>query len=328
MYGGALLNTWFDRNLSLAGRVACKLKDGTHQIKTIDFGRPVLYIPSLAIHLNREANKNNELNVQNHLSPILAQSTSDESLQIETIIIDQLQKQYENIQVTEINGYDLFCYDPTPANYFGMKEEFLSVPRLDNLLSCFVGMKSMEASSEKINSLLICCNHEEVGSRSNSGALGNFPLSTMARLFKNDQERAICLNNSFMISLDNAHATHPNYKDKHDTDHPVNLNGGPVIKYNAKQRYSSSGITSSLIRGLCNEIDIPCQDFVMRSDMACGSTIGPLISSNLGIFASDIGIPTWGMHSLREVTGAEDPYHLYRLTNAFFAAEKLQPFRS
>lgn len=325
-YGGALLSTWFDRELSLAGRVSYTTADGSHKTGLIDFTRPVLYIPSLAIHLNRSVNEGQEINPQTHLSPVLAQAIDRQIPEMRTVVLEQLIKERPEQQPCRVNGFDLFCYDLNTPSYFGLNNEFIAAPRLDNLISCFVGLKSIIQAGEQTNTILICSNHEEIGSRSNSGALGNFVLSTLARIFKSNQEKLISLHNSFLLSLDNAHASHPNYQDSSDKDHTVLLNHGPVIKTNANQRYCSNGLTASVLRILAAELEIICQDFVMKSDMACGSTIGPLTSAQLGVAAVDMGIPTWGMHSIREVTGTNDPLGLYKLVCHFINKETLPPF--
>jgi len=325
-YGGAILSSWFDRELSLAGRVSYTRKDGSHTSRLINFNRPILYIPSLAIHLNRSVNEGFEVNPQTHLSPILAQSTGDRLPELASLLRQQLDAQYPGEHPLEINGFDLFCYDPSNPGYFGLNSEFIAAPRLDNLLSCFVGLKAITQSNDKTSSLLICSNHEEIGSRSNSGALGNFVQSVLSRLFNSSQEQSIAMHNSFLMSLDNAHASHPNYQDSYDKDHLVLLNGGPVIKINANQRYCTTGLSASVLRILASEASVKYQDFVMRSDMTCGSTIGPLTSAQLGVAAVDIGIPTLAMHSIREVTGKNDPYDLYRLTCTFVNRKSLPPF--
>ena len=325
-YGGALLSTWFDRELSLAGRVSYTTADGSHKTGLINFNRPILYIPSLAIHLNRSVNEGQEINPQTHLSPVLAQAIGRQIPEMRTVVLEQLIKERPEQQPCRVNGFDLFCYDLNKPSCFGLNNEFIAAPRLDNLISCFVGLKAIIQAGEQTNTLLICSNHEEIGSRSNSGALGNFVFSTLSRIFKSNQEKLISLHNSFLLSLDNAHASHPNYQDSSDKDHTVLLNHGPVIKTNANQRYCSNGLTASVLRILAAELEIICQDFVMKSDMACGSTIGPLTSAQLGVAAVDMGIPTWGMHSIREVTGTSDPLGLYKLVCHFINKEILPPF--
>lgn len=326
-YGGALLNTWFDRELSLAGRVSCSLSGGALVSLLIDFKKPLLYIPSLAIHLNRKANEGQEINAQSDLSPILGQSVNKQLTDLKSIILDQVTQEHPGSIVESIFGFDLFCYDPNKPSVFGIDGEFLAAPRLDNLLSCHTGIEAICQAGEQTNSFLICTNHEEVGSTSSSGALGNFPDVVFSRIISDPEERAICLHNSFLLSLDNAHATHPNFKDKSDDDHQILLNQGPVIKINASQRYSSTSLSASLFRLIASEVGLNTQDFVMRSDMACGSTIGPLTSAQLGISAVDIGAPTWGMHSIREVTGTRDPTYLYQATCHFLNRDTLPPFK-
>lgn len=317
-YGGVLLSTWFDRELSLAGLVTCTSKDSQVFQVLIDFKKPLLYIPSLAIHLNRKANEGIEINVQEHVSPILGQGEDQDRPNFIEILKTQIKKDHPDLLIDGILGYDLFCYDLHKPAAFGFKNDFLAAPRLDNLLSCHVGLQAICHAGEDTNALLLFTNHEEIGSTSSSGALGNFSDLFMARILKDPEKRGVCLHNSFLLSLDNAHATHPSYKDKSDGDHPVLLNKGPVIKINASQRYASSALSASIFRLIASEVGINTQDFVMRSDMACGSTIGPLTAAKLGINTVDVGAPTWGMHAIREVTGVRDPLSLYTVSHHFF----------
>ena len=316
-YGGPILTTWLDRELSLAGRVVISTNEGSLKTLLVDFGDPLIYIPSLAIHLNRTVNEGQNINVQNDLSPIIAQAFNDHLPNLNSILLDHIKQEYPDITTHSIIGFDLFSYDINPPSFFGYSQEFIAAPRLDNLLSCFVGLESILHAEENTNSLLICTNHEEIGSRSESGALGSFLKDIFSRLFLTDEQKLISLHNSFLLSLDNAHGSHPNYKSKSDPDHEVLLNNGPVIKLNANQRYSSTALTTSVIRQIASEAGINCQDFIMRSDLACGSTIGPITSSQLGIPSIDVGAPTWGMHSIREVTGCSDPESLFNLSTAF-----------
>ena len=327
-YGGAILNTWFDRELSLAGRISYSTDKDVHKNSLIDFSRPVAYIPNLAIHLNRSINDGQKVNPQTHLSPILSETLNEQIPDLESSILRQLKIENPEVLPEHLNGFDLFCYDPSDPVYFGLENEFIAAPRLDNLASCFIGLKSILKMPAQTNILLLCTNHEEVGSRTNSGALGNFAESLLTRMFETDQQRLRSLHNSVLLSLDNAHATHPNYQDTSDGDHTVLLNKGPVIKLNANQRYCTSAITASIMRILARELDVECQNFVMRSDMSCGSTIGPLTSAQLGVAAIDMGIPTWGMHSIREVTGTKDPLELFKLVAHFASIPELPPFHS
>jgi aspartyl aminopeptidase len=322
-YGGAILHTWFDRELSIAGRAACLLSNGESVSLLVDLLEPVAYIPSLAIHFNREVNKNLEINVQTDMSPVIGQGNTGD---LEFLLLAALRNQYPGQDVNSVHGFDLFCYDPASSNYFGLDNEFIGAPRLDNLASCVIGLESIMHASDSSNTMLIFTNHEEIGSTSNSGALGNLADIVLTRICGDTEEKGICLHNSYLMSLDNAHASHPNFSDKSDADHPIFLNGGPVVKLNANQRYSSNARTGAVFRILAAETEVPTQDFVMRSDMVCGSTIGPLSSSQLGVDGVDVGIPTWGMHSIREVTGSNDPYLLYQVVSHYLGRKSLPRF--
>lgn len=319
-YGGALLSTWFDRELSLAGRVTALDEDGKPYSCLIDFRQPIVYIPSLAIHLDRKANEGKEINAQNDISPVLAQHISSES-QFHSLLLEQVNTIHTTLKARLILGYDLFCYDCSPPQHFGIDNEFICGPRLDNLLSCYVGLEALLQHQGSTNCMLIFANHEEIGSTTNSGALSNFASSVLARICEDIEKQAQCLSHSFLISLDNAHASHPNFADKTDPDHQVALNTGPVIKINSSQRYCSSSRSAAIFRLLCSEAGVQTQDFVMRSDMLCGSTIGPLTTSELGVEGADVGVPTWAMHSIREVTGAMDPEYLLQASLHFFNRE-------
>lgn len=325
-YGGALLSTWFDRELSLAGRITVLSEENEPHSCLIDFKDPVLAIPSLAIHLNREANAGFEINAQQDISPVFAQNISG-TAQWESLLLEITNLQNPALSARSILGSDLFCYDPSPPRYFGLDNDFISGPRLDNLLSCHVGLQALLQRRSKANCMLLFTNHEEIGSTTRSGAQSNFGASVLNRLCGDVQKASICANNSFLLSLDNAHADHPNFVDKTDPDHNVLLNTGPVLKINSSQRYCSSAISGAMFRLLCAETGVEVQNFVMRSDMACGSTIGPLTTAELGVEGVDVGVPTWAMHSIREVTGAMDPDFLYQAVLHFFNRDTL-PFIS
>ncbi len=316
-YGGALLSTWFDRELSLAGRVTVATEDKEPYSCLIDFEEPILYIPSLAIHLDREANQGRAINAQHELSPILAQNVNAES-QWPSLLLAKINSSYPELSARSILGSDLFCYDCSAPQFIGLDKEFICGPRLDNLVSCFIGLQAMLQRSGSANCMLLFTNHEEVGSTTSSGAQSNFAASLLSRICGDPQTLYVCARNSFLLSLDNAHANHPNFADKSDPDHQVVLNGGPVLKSNSSQRYCSNSRSGALFRLLCAEVGVEVQDFVMRSDMACGSTIGPLTTAELGIEGVDVGVPTWAMHSIREVTGSRDPDLLQRAACHFF----------
>ncbi|MBT8346333.1 MAG: M18 family aminopeptidase [Desulfofustis sp.] len=321
-YGGVLLNTWFDRELSLAGRVTVLTEDGSACSCLIDFQKPVLYIPSLAIHLDRKVNEGKEINAQNDICPIFAQNVSSED-QWHCLLLERLNAANSDLAARSVLGYDLFCYDCAPPRYFGLDHEFICGPRLDNLLSCFIALQALLDKEGPSNCMLIFTNHEEIGSTSSSGALSNFSSSVLARICGSVEDQAMAMNRSFFISFDNAHASHPNFSDKGDTDHQVVLNKGPVIKINSSQRYCSNSRSGAMFKLLCAEIGVQTQDFIMRSDMACGSTIGPLTSAVLGVEGVDVGVPTWAMHSIREVTGAMDPELIYLAAHHFFNRDTL-----
>jgi aspartyl aminopeptidase len=323
-YGGAILHTWLDRPLSLAGRAACLLADGRTVSLLVDYKEPIAYIPNLAIHFNREINDNFKVNAQTDLSPVLGQGDPAEH---DSMLMTQLKTQYPEFEVNSIYGFDLYCYDPADPDYVGLNREFIAAPRLDNLASCCIGLTSLLGAGSHSNCMLVCTNHEEVGSTSNSGASGNMAESIFARICADPERQAVCLHNSFFLSLDNAHATHPNHKDKSDQDHPVILNDGPVVKLNANQRYSSNSTSAGIFRLLAAEANVPVQEFVMRSDMVCGSTIGPMSSASLGTISVDVGIPTWGMHSIKEITGAGDPFMLFMVVSHYLKRKSLPNFQ-
>lgn len=317
VYGAPLLNTWFDRDLALAGRVCYLDQQGALSEALIDFARPLLTIPSLAIHYDREANSQKSVDAQRQLPPLLAQVNQEGGTDFQAMVLGQLKRQYPQVQAREIISFDLFCYDPQPPAILGHGEEFISAGRLDNLLSCHAALTAMEASGNSWNTLLLCANHEENGSTSAIGAQGSFGADILARLLPEIENRQIALRNSFLVSLDNAHALHPNFKDKTDPAHIVHLNGGPVLKLNANQRYATSARSAAVIKVLAREAAVPIQEFVMRSDLPCGSTIGPISAAKLGVSTVDVGAPTLAMHSIRETTGSRDPYQLYQLACRF-----------
>ena len=317
-YGGSLLNPWFDRDLSLAGRVCCECSDGSLRTLLIDFKRAIITIPSLAIHLDREANKNKTVQSQQQLPPIIGQSLNAKFPEFDSIIKDQISIQYPDLDIDSVLSFDMFCYDPQPSAFLGVKNEFISAGRLDNLLSCFIGTACMASADKTQNTIMICTNHEENGSVSTSGASGAFIDAVFERIVPDPLERRVTFFNSFLISMDNAHATHPNFTDKSDPAHEIHLNKGPVIKNNANQRYATNAVSSARYKRICKQVNVTPQEFVMRSDMACGSTVGPMTAARLGIETIDIGAPTLAMHSIRELTGSNDPILLFKTLEHFF----------
>ncbi|MDX1736256.1 MAG: M18 family aminopeptidase [Halioglobus sp.] len=318
VYGGALLNPWFDRDLSLAGRVSYRTPDGQLRSALIDFRRAIAVIPSLAIHLDRDANNERSVNPQKDMPPVLCQLGEEEEFALRDLLRSQLTREHPGIEVAEILDFELSFYDSQPAAVVGLNDQFIASARLDNLLSCFVGLQALLQADRRQSALLVCNDHEEVGSQSAIGAQGPFLLSFLKRLAGSEEAYAALAARSLLISADNAHGVHPNFTDRHDDNHGPLLNAGPVIKVNASQRYATNSETSGLFRMLCKQADVPVQTFVVRSDMACGSTIGPITSGVTGIPTLDIGVATFAMHSIRELAGADDARDLARVLTGFF----------
>ncbi|MFQ3227155.1 MAG: aspartyl aminopeptidase [Porticoccaceae bacterium] len=321
VYGGALLNPWFDRDLSIAGRVVYRNSKNQLKQKLVDFKTAVATIPSLAIHLDRNANTDHSINAQTDIVPILmmekeASVGAGESSQAFRRL---LRERFLNEDDTVLD-YELCLYDTQSAAVIGLNSEFIASARLDNLLSCFVAAQAMISSSGAHTCLMVCNDHEEVGSVSAIGADGPFLENIIDRLSGGGSTSLVSriINKSLMMSCDNAHATHPNFSNNHDGGHLPKLNGGPVVKVNVKQRYATTSLTSSIFRQLCDELEIPVQTFVSRNDLGCGSTIGPIAAARLGVPTLDVGIPQLAMHSCREITGADDPLRLSRVLLEFF----------
>lgn len=323
VYGGVLLNPWFDRDLSLAGRVSYLNKDNQVQSALINFEQAIAIIPSLAIHLDREANETRSINNQTYLPPVLMKLPDDEKHKKATpdfreLLLKLLNKQHPEAAAVKVLEHELAFYDVQPAAVIGLHQDFVAGARLDNLLSCYTGLLSLLKAGENANCLLVCNDHEEVGSVSTSGAVGSFLKSVLHRLCTTPEALARAIDRSMLISADNAHGIHPNFADKHDDNHGPILNQGPVIKINANQRYATNSETGAIFRNLCERADVPVQSFVVRSDMACGSTIGPLTAAGTGIKTIDVGVPTFAMHSIRELAGRWDGYYLYRALREYF----------
>lgn len=317
VYGGAILSSWFDRDLSIAGRVSYLDKKNGFSSALVDFKTPVALLPSLAIHLSKR-DGDGKINRQKELPVLLLQRPDDdETTEFTDVLKKCLEKTQTDIDVEEILGHDLFLYDTQKPAVTGVDNKFVSAGKLDNLLSTFVGFKAVLEAQGTQNCMLIANCHEEVGSHTDTGAGGSFLEAVLERLSGNRENYFQTLACSFLISADNAHAAHPNYPERHDSNHLSELNKGPVIKLNANQRYITTGKSSSLFKMLCRKADIPCQEFVSRSDMPCGSTIGPFTATRLGIEALDIGAPTFAMHSIREVCGVDDVGYMCKVLKSF-----------
>jgi aspartyl aminopeptidase len=301
--------------------VSYQSDDGRVCSALVNFERAIAVIPSLAIHLDREANSKRAINAQKDIPPLLMQA-NDKSTDFRELLLEQLKRQQPNIKAEKILDYELSFYDVQPPAIIGLKEEFIASARLDNLLSCYIGLQSLLTAGEQ-NCLLVCNDHEEVGSQSAAGAQGPMLKSVLRRLLASESDFVRTMDCSMMISVDNAHGVHPNFADKHDGNHGPLLNKGAVIKMNANQRYASNSETSSLFRAWCQAAEQPVQAFVVRTDMGCGSTIGPITAGELGVKTVDIGVPTFAMHSIRELAGSQDAYSLYQVLAVFNQAEKV-----
>jgi aspartyl aminopeptidase len=322
VYGGALFAPWFDRDLSIAGRVDFQDRQGRLRSTLIDLSEPIATIPSLAIHLDRLVNEGRPTNAQQELVPILMQLDEQESFNFDDFLLSSIKQVGASKSAKKVLAHELMLYDTQAPSLLGLQKQFIASARLDNLLSCFLACKSLIASKQIHASALVCNDHEEVGSVSTSGAQGPFLKSVLQRWVRaldtsaDAMERII--SKSMLFSIDNAHGVHPNYADKHDAQHKPLLNGGPVIKINANQRYASNSQSIALFKSICDKVKVPYQSFVMRSDMACGSTIGPITASGLGIATIDIGIASFAMHSIRELAGADDAVALSKVVTAYY----------
>lgn len=321
-YGGAILNTWLDRPLSLAGKVAVRSKDAFHpDMRLIHVKKPLMTIPNLAIHMNPEVNKGVELNKQTDLLPILGMLGEDreEKSFMQAYLAEELKVAKEDIL-----DYELFVYNTDKPQFLGMNEELIQSPRLDNLTGVQALLSGLIDSKNKDNIEVIALfNHEEIGSKTKQGAdsmlLNHILERIQTNLGRSDQQRVAGLYHGMLLSVDVAHALHPNHQGKTDiTNKPV-LNKGFVIKEACGQSYATDCEAVGIICQLCEENKIPYQKFVNRSDLRGGRTLGSLASSMTPVKTVDIGVPMLAMHSANECMGSEDELALYRIVSAFFA---------
>ncbi len=326
VYGGVLLTTWTDRDLSLAGRVLLKSKKGPPVPRLLKIDKPLLRIPQLAIHLNREVNdKGLKLNKQTHLPPIL--SMAKQGLSSEKLLNELVAKELK-CRPGDIMHLELALYDVQPSAFAGPEDEFLFAPRIDNLASCHAATAALLEAPKKDTAtrVLAFYDHEEVGSESAQGGGSPFLKDALERMVMNATQprealmRAVA--RSMFISADMAHAVHPNYADMHEGRHMPLINQGPVIKSNAGQRYATDGVSSARFETLCREAGVNVQKFVVRSDLGCGSTIGPITAANLGIRTVDVGNPMIAMHSIREMAGSRDHGDLIEVFKKYFGPGK------
>lgn len=306
IYGDALLNSWLDRDLGIAGRVAVRHGDGAKMAMFHDT-RPLMRVPQLAVHLDREVNERGLiLNRQQHLSPVWGVGDTRS-------FTDYLGEQV-GVQSRDVLAWDAMAFDLTPACIGGLDGDFLVSGRIDNLLSCFIASDALRsaAGDPGARTAMICLfDHEEVGSMSTSGAAGPLLDNMISRIVAarggSVDERSRAIADSMMVSADGAHATHPNYVDRHEVDHRIWINAGPVLKINSNQRYATDAHTAAEFRMSCEDAGVPHQTFVSRSDLACGSTIGPVTAGRLGMPVVDAGCAQLAMHSAREMAGSADP---------------------
>ena len=313
-YGGMLMSPWFDRPLSVAGRVIVSEK-GEIKEKLVDIDRDLLMIPSLAIHMNREVNSGYAYNPQKDLLPLYGTAGTEETF-------GKTLAEAAGVREEDILSHDLFLYSRTRGAVWGAEKEFVSAGRLDDLQCAFASMEGL-LSGEKKKSIAVHCvmDNEEVGSGTKQGAASTFLKDTLLRinsgLGRTYEEYLMSLADSFMISADNAHALHPNYTDMTD---PVNrplLNKGIVIKYNANQKYCTDAVSAAIFKDICTRAEVPFQTFVNRSDMAGGSTLGNISNTQVPVNTVDIGLPQLAMHSPYETAGVKDTYSLIKAAELF-----------
>lgn len=315
VYGGPLLNSWLDRELQLAGRLVCL--DGTEHLVA---SGAIMRFPQLAIHLDRTANDGLTLDRQNHMNPVWGQGDPSEADLLGLLAAKA------GIDPATIGGFDILAADTQAGQIFGANDEFFAAGRMDNLTSVHAGLQALIAASTQADlaviPVLAAFDHEEIGSGSRSGACGPILEDILVRvsdgLGASVSERRRAFATSFCVSADAGHAVHPNYSERHDpTNKPV-LGGGPLLKINANQRYATDATGAAIWAMLSEKAAAPYQEFVSNNDVPCGSTIGPLTATRLGIRTVDVGTPLLSMHSARELCGVEDPYSLSRIVEVFF----------
>ncbi len=325
-YGGLLLHTWLDRDLSLAGRVSLEESAGLRTC-LVDFERPLLRVPNLAIHLFRELREQGlKLDAQQHAVPLLG---LENAAPLRELLASELARQgTAEVAASAIHGFDLMAYDVQGATLAGANDEFVNAARLDNLASCHAAITALAGGATEtlpdFARLVILHDHEEVGSRTAQGAAGSFLEDGLARLVSaagdtGSEGMARAISRSMLISADMAHAVHPNYADRHEPGHRPVIGAGPVIKANANQSYASDAVTIGHFSALCRGLEIEPQHFVTRSDLGCGSTIGPISAARLGLRTVDVGNPMLSMHSCREMAGSADVAPMIQVLSAFLA---------
>ena len=321
-YGGAILNTWFDRPLSLAGRVILRSADALNpQTRLLNIKRPLLVIPNLAIHFNRQVNDGVKLSKQKDMLPILGYV--NDRLEADGLLVRLIANELQ-IEKEQIIDFDLYLYDTTPACLVGLNNEFISSGRLDDLSMVHAGMEAMIAESAKpeATKVLAIFDNEETASGTKQGADSNFLMSLIQRIVLaqggslDDYYRSV--EKAFMVSADNAHGFHPNYAEKYDPTNHALLGGGPVIKINAAQKYATDAMSAAVFQQICERAGVPCQRFVNSSDIAGGSTLGNILTSSIAINGVDMGNPVLAMHSVRELASAADHENCIKAFTEFY----------
>ena len=321
VYGGPILSTWFDRPLTIAGRVIVRGKDAMSPVtRLLHVKRPLLQISNLAIHFNRQVNDGVKLSRQKDVLPILG--IVNDELEKGNMLMNVICKELD-IKSGDILDFDLYLADATPACTFGVHDEFISSGRLDDLSMCYAGLDALLAAGESDRTqVLAIFDNEETGSQTKQGAGSPFLASVLKRIALaqggSEESFYVAVEKSFMVSADNAHAWHPNYPEKYDpTNHPV-LGGGPVIKFNAAQKYASDAVSAAVFAELCREAGVPCQRFVNHSDVAGGSTLGNILASSIPLRGVDMGNGVLAMHSCRETASVADHLNCIKVFTRFY----------
>jgi len=323
VYGGPILYTWFDRPLSIAGRVILRGTDALHpRHELVNFRRPLLTIPHLAIHFNRNVNDGNKLSKQKDMLPVIAKV--NEPLEAENFMLNIIAKEL-GVSVGDVLDFDLTLYDVTPAMTVGVNNEFITSGRIDDLSMVHAAVSSLIANSSApsaMTRIAAIFDNEETGSGTKQGAASPVLYNVLSRInaaLGGDNESLLrAVANSFMVSADNAHGVHPNYAEKHDpTNHPV-LGGGPVIKINANCKYMTDADSAAVFRTICEDAGVPYQYFVNHSDVAGGSTLGNILTSQIDLRGVDMGAAQWAMHSVRETASVADHTYIIRAFTRFY----------
>lgn len=315
LYGGAILSSWLDRPLSVAGRLVCRTENGI-KTRLVDVGRDLLLIPNVAVHMNRKINSGYEYNTAVDLVPLLSAEKPDGALS--RIIADAA-----GVNESDILSHDLYLYNRTPASIWGADNEFFSSRSIDDLQCAYTTLCGFLSATPDENCAVYCCfDNEEVGSSTKQGAASDFLSDVLRRINKKASEDKLRMRlaSSFMLSCDNAHALHPNHPEYSDPKNRVLLGGGVVLKFNASQRYTTDGISAAFVEHLCKSNDIPLQYYSNRSDISGGSTLGGIAVTRVSINSADVGLPQLAMHSSYETASTHDGAAMARLCEAFFSS--------